>query len=57
METSKENNTNGHIGTIEDQIEDSLLEIEWIIRKRSHIIDLVNFKNVFWTFPGHSNVN
>lgn len=39
METSKENNTNGHIGIIEDQIEDSLLEIEWIIRERSHIIN------------------
>ena len=37
MNTSKVKDNNDHIETIEDQIEDSLLEIEWLIREKCHI--------------------
>jgi len=37
MNTSKVKDNNDHIETIEDKIEDSLLEIEWLIREKCHI--------------------
>jgi len=39
MNTSKVKDNNDHIETIEDKIEDSLLEIEWLIREKCHILN------------------
>ena len=39
MNTSKIEGNNNHIETIEDKIEDSLLEIEWLIREKCHILN------------------
>ena len=39
MNTSKIEGNNNHIETIEDKIEDTLLEIEWLIREKCHIMN------------------
>ena len=39
MEKSSKWHNNGHVGHIENLFDDSLLEIEWILKENSHIKD------------------